>query len=179
MYSPLLKALCKIHILSTFVACLTFSVLAHAQEDVTGPTEFARNSIFVELGGNGVLYSLNYDRKFTDHVSGRVGGMGFSVESNNGADRVSLLLFPTMINYLIGSGNSRLELGAGLLWGIAEGELEDYGSFNGLGLAGVTSTIGYRLQPETGGFNFRVGLTPYFSDGTFQFWGGLGLGFGF
>lgn len=179
MYFSLLTTFYKIRPCSVFVILLALSSLAHAQEDVIGPTEFARNSIFVELGGNGILYSLNYDRKFTDHVSGRIGGMGFSIESDNSTDRVGLLLFPTMVNYLLGSGSSRLELGAGLLWGIAGGELEDYGSLNGVGLAGITSTIGYRLQPARGGFNFRIGLTPYISNGEFQFWGGLGFGFGF
>lgn len=158
---------------------LTFVPLVHAQEDVIGPTEFARNSIFVELGGNGILYSLNYDRKFANHVSGRIGGMFATLKDENTDERIGLLLLPTMVNYLIGSGSSRIELGLGPLWGYANGELDDVGSFSGFGLAGVTSTVGYRLQPVDGGFNFRIALTPFATSDGFQLWGGLGFGFSF
>lgn len=179
MLMPAFTTSVKLRIITSILFFLAASSSLHAQEDVIGPLEFARNSIFIELGGNGILYSLNYDRKFTDHVSGRIGGMGFAVRDDDTDKRVGVLLFPTMVNYLLGNGSSRLELGAGLLWGFAAGEVESYGSFSGLGLAGVTTTVGYRLQPAKGGFNFRIGITPLITNEGFQPWGGLGFGFGF
>lgn len=181
MRLPLSNNVIKLRFLFFLLLSLAISPLSlvHAQEDVIGPTEFARNSIFVELGGNGILYSLNYDYKFANHISGRIGGMFATLRDENSDERIGLLLLPTMVNYLIGSGNSRIELGLGLLWGYANGELDDVGSFSGFGLGGATSTIGYRLQPVEGGFNFRVALTPFVTSDGFQFWGGLGFGFGF
>lgn len=179
MLLPLSNKATSLRFVFCLLLSLTISSLVHAQQDAIGPTEFARNSIFVELGGNGILYSFNYDRKFTNHVSGRIGGMFATLKDENSDERIGLLLVPTMVNYLIGSGSSRIELGLGLLWGYANGELDDVGSFSGFGLGGATSTIGYRLQPVDGGFNFRVALTPFVTSDGFQLWGGLGFGFGF
>jgi len=47
------------------------------------------------------------------------------------------------------------------------------------GLAGVTSTFGYRFQPARGGFVFRVGLIPFYSANEFQLWAGISVGLAF
>ena len=151
------------------------------------PVPSARNAIYFELGGNAILYSLNYDRRFTNTWTGRAGLMFVSVEATDpeSGDRVDVTLgiVPLMANALLGRGTHRLELGIGPLFAVGGGEIEDaevgdVEEFSGAGLAGVTSTIGYRRQPLGGGFVFRAGLTPFYSDGL-QIWAGLSVGLSF
>ena len=136
---------------------------------------FARNSIFLELAGNGLLYSLNYDHKLFNHLSARIGGMYLGVQERATNQSVSLLAVPIMANYLVGNGSSRLEIGAGVTVGRAGGNINtgdiDQGAFGWF-----TSTIGYRLQPTNGGFLLRVGLTPHFTSQGILPWAGLSLG---
>lgn len=138
---------------------------------------FARNSIYAELLGNGLLYSLNYDHKLFNHLSARIGGMyAGGLEGEALGEDISLLLVPVMANYLVGNGSSRLEIGAGLSFGYASGNWAGAGELSGGGLAGFTSTVGYRLQPTDGGFLFRIGFTPTFLGGEVFPLLGLSLG---
>ena len=138
--------------------------------------EPARDAFYLELLGNGLFYSMNYDRKFTDHVSGRV-GITF----------IGATIAPIMANYLAGNGNHRFEVGIGpMLVSVPEGaevevdneeleqELEDGGVFV-LG----TGTFGYRYQPVNGGFVFRIGLTPILAAGGGLPWAGMSFGYAF
>ncbi len=146
-----------------------------AQAQRASKGDFARNSIFVEGGGNGFIYSLNYDHKLFDHLSARIGGMYFSDEGTEGS--VQMFLLPVMANYLAGNGSSRLELGAGLLIGDidVDSRRDDLDDVDIRG-AGFTTTIGYRLQPRSGGFLFRIGFTPIIGKDGITPWGGLSLG---
>jgi hypothetical protein len=147
----------------------------------------ARNAAYFELGGNGILYSFNYDRRFNDTWTGRA---GFMIVSANGIDEdtgdevdVDIAIIPLMINALVGRGTHRLELGIGPLFAIAGAQVEDaevgdIDEFSAAGLAGVTSTFGYRRQPTNGGFVFRAALNPFYS-GQPQLWAGLSVGWAF
>lgn len=164
------------------VAVLLLPSFAQAQPSSAPEVEkkpLAQNGIYLEIGGNGLLYSLNYDRRFSEHVSGRVGLMIFEGQSEQATDdRLGVAIVPVMANYLAGGGSHRLELGGGLLLGAAGADTEEYGNISGAGLTGVTTTFGYRYQPRGGGFTFRAGLTPFYS-GRPQLWGGLSLGYSF
>lgn len=139
---------------------------ANAQETATAP-----HAIYLEVLGNGVLYSLNYERRFTPHISGRVGFMYTRAESEgsfsddlaqaNVRSSGSVWLVPLMINYLSGQGNNHFEAGVGVLLGSAE-----------LG----TATLGYRYQRPDGGFVFRAGFTPVFNREFFLPWFGISVG---
>lgn len=137
--------------------------------------EPARTSAYFELLGNGLLYTVNLDRKFTDKVSGRVGLEVFGA-----------VAVPVMVNYLAGEGNHRLELGAGPLLVFAPADLgaeedgdaldlNDDAEFGAVG----TATFGYRYQPVNGGFLFRAGFTPLFSFGGGIPWFGVSFGYAF
>lgn len=146
----------------------------------------ARDAVYFELGGNAALYSLNYERRLGDRTAARAGLMFVAVEaSNEGTGErasVNLALLPLMLNGLIGDGSGRLELGIGPLFGFAGGNATDVEGavidFSGAGLAGITSTIGYRYHPPDGGLIFRGGLVPFYSGGP-QLWAGLSLGYAF
>jgi hypothetical protein len=66
--------------------------------------------IFLELGGNGIIYSINYERIISENFALR-GGAGIApglilVEG-------TFFHFPLTASYLIGSKTSMLEIGAG------------------------------------------------------------------
>ena len=155
-------------------------VLALGLPEPSHAQNYSQNSVYLELGGNGLLYSVNYDRRFTDHFSGRAGFMIIGGQSEQPTDdQVSIAILPVMANYLVGSGSHRLELGAGLLFGMGGADTENYGSVTAAGIGGVTTTFGYRYQPVDGGFLFRAGLTPFYSAGRPQLWGGISVGYSF
>ncbi len=142
----------------------------------------ASNSIYLELLGNGAVYSLNYDRMFSNSVSGRIGIMSVPVdEATLDVDeddvKVDLTTLPIMINYLKG-GNHKLEIGGGVILVFVSADIKEVGSVEGSGVLG-TATLGYRYQPRAGGFNFRIGFTPIFDQGGFSPWAGLSLGYSF
>lgn len=172
MYS---RSFAAVAILSAGMLSSVASV--HAQE--------ARNSIYAEIGGNALLYSLNYDRRLQDNVTARGGFMYVSAEGqdeNGNQVDVSVAFFPLMMNLLVGTGSGRLELGAGPVLAMASGEAETLEEgeieLSAFGLGAFATTVGYRYQPVHGGFVFRAGLTPFYSSG-FMVWGGLSFGYAF
>jgi len=132
----------------------------------------APNTIYVEFLGNGVLYSLNYDRLITSfgqlhHVGARVGVSLMPVDT---LGTQYPLLFPIMANYLIGPKQHKLEVGAGItpsIWFDDEWELE--------GRVAFAASVGYRYHRFDNDFDFRVAFTPLFFEG-FKPWFGLSFG---
>ena len=78
-------------------------------------------AMYVEAGGSGLLYSVNYEARLVGMVNGRIGFMAVNQPVNDGTSQidVGVLLVPVMANVLVGSGSHRLELGAGPLLGVA------------------------------------------------------------
>lgn len=147
------------------------------------PARTAHNAVYIELLGNGVLYSMNYDRMVTDDISVRVGLMYLSVSASSGdaSAKASLAFIPVVGNYLLGKGDHKFELGLGALLVYASassGTSDDFVSGSGGGVGG-TAVIGYRYAPHDGGFVFRGGFTPVFGQGGFLPWFGLSLGYAF
>ncbi len=175
-------------ILSLAAALVTLTATAGTATAQTPPRlPTSRNAVYFELGGNAILYSLNYDRRLNDTWTGRAGLMAASVsatdERTGERANATIAIMPVMINALLGRGTHRLELGVGPLFAIGGGELDDpelgdVEEFSAAGLAGVTSTIGYRRQPADGGFVFRASLNPFYS-GSAQIWAGLSVGWSF
>lgn len=159
--------------------------VAMAAQQPPGP---AAAAAYIEVGGNGLLYTVNYEARFHDHGTARLGFMftNRTVESEEtGQDTsVGVALVPVMGNLLLGRGAGRLEIGAGPMIGIAGTGVQrvevggTYVEFDDLNLAGVTSSVGYRYMPRDGGPVFRATVTPFYS-GALQVWGGLTLGWTF
>jgi hypothetical protein len=153
-----------------------------------GPLELRRtanNVLFVELAGNAGIYSLNYERFFTDDIAARIGFGYISLTAYSGSESASasILFVPLMASYMgIGSADHKLELGAGPLFVHASARASGIGSSaanaSGFGIAG-TASVGYRYVPHDGGFDFKIAFTPIFGAGGFLPWGGLGLGYVF
>lgn len=143
------------------------------------------NTIFLELGGNGLLYSINYEKSLPSKVALRAGFgyMSVSATSGGAGANASVVTIPLTFSYLAGSGSAKFEVGAGATMtrfsGSAStgfGDEISAGAFVPVG----TFIAGLRLAPAGGGFNFKLNFTPFWHpDVGFFPWGGLAFGIGF
>jgi hypothetical protein len=142
-------------------------VLAAAATPALAQDRSATNSVFLEGGGPGLAYSLNYERIFENDFGLRAGFSYLSVSgtassgSSTANGSVSMWTVPVLANYLgINWGNHSLELGGGA----TVVGLSGAGSIGAFAAAGSgtlvlgTAILGYRRQPPSGGFQFRIGL---------------------
>ena len=77
---------------------------------IAGEGARAQN-VFVEMGGQGLLLTANYDSRFgnrRDGLGGRVGIGYTAVNSDNSATTI-----PLSLNYLLGKNNKFFEIGLG------------------------------------------------------------------
>lgn len=153
-------------ILSITAALLIFASEANSQD--RNPS-----TVYLELGGNALIYSINYDRLINDNFGVRGGIMGFAASSGNaGAFAIAV---PVLANYLVGEGNSRLELGFGFMY--LSGAVGGGDIIGEVSAISPTAFIGYRYQPAEGGFFFKIGFSPIMFKETTLPWGGLGIGY--
>lgn len=139
-----------------------------------GQTSFEkRKSIYFELAGSGGVGSINYEklffRKKQIDFTWRLGLSFAPIDENNGTG----IVFPLMINSIIGKNSHKLELGLGQ--GIT---ITTKSGFFAL----TTAAIGYRYQPTTRKWFYRVTYTPlisYLVDFQVQQWAGVSIGYTF
>src|SRR2546426_746214 len=124
----------------------------------------ANSSLFLEGGGPGLLYSVNYELLFGDDFGIRAGfsyqSLSASGSSGSGSAPVSIITIPILANELVSFGSSALELGGGATIIQAAGAASGNGlavSASGTTVLG-TAILGYRRQPVDGGFQFRIGI---------------------
>lgn len=125
------------------------------------------NTLFLELGGPAVLYSVNYERVVGDRLGLRV---GFShAETSGGPVSVSgpWTAVPLSLNLLaLRRGAHVFELGLGALV-----------TSNG---SGTFAPIGYRYHPTTNGYaHFRVGADLFSGPNGIFPWGHVSFGVAF
>jgi hypothetical protein len=136
------------------------------------------NSLYLEFFGSGGLYSVNYDRLFSENFGVRIGFMYFEADWLIFFIDAEMFLIPATLNYLVGTGKHKFELGAGPLFVFGSARFLGGESVSGSGV-GWTGTIGYRYQKNEGGFMWRIGFTPAFFSGEIFPSGGISLGFSF
>ena len=135
-----------------------------------------KNSIYLELGGSGLWYSLNYDHVLKQNekicTTGRI-GLSALVDSSDFGFSV-----PVSVSALIGKKNNFLELGGGptLLLSPKDGLLG----------AAAIGIIGYRHYPlESKRIMLKISANPFVATyskdrkdvrWTLIPWGGLGIG---
>jgi hypothetical protein len=134
----------------------------------------ADNSFFVEGGGPGLLYSINYERRVEQDWGLRIGFSYVSISASATAGgstasaNASFISVPVTVNYLgVSSGNHALELAAGGTAVFASGSASGTGiAASGSGMIPLgTVSVGYRRQPLDGGFQFRIGLEALMGKG--------------
>jgi hypothetical protein len=147
------------------------------------------NQVFLELLGNGLLYSLNYERFFSawNQRFGIRGGGSFityKISSANGAGNLVLASVPVVASWYWGPSPHKLQLGLGASALYVSAATDATGqkfssSEEGLGIA-ATAVVGYRYLPRDGGFTFGIGFTPLLRAGRGLLpWGGASGGFAF
>jgi hypothetical protein len=156
------------------------------------PAPSANNALYVELGGNGGFYTVNYERFLRKDASVRVGLMYMSISASAGSGmdsssaKVTWTSIPLMFQYLgVAAGSHALELGGGVNMMYMSGNASTFdatASASGVIPVG-TATLGYRYSDPSGGFIFRAGYTPMFFVTTevkeVFHWGGLSFGYRF
>lgn len=116
-------------------------------------------AVYLELGGSGGFYTMNFDTRFTSKANGWGGRIGIGYfPTLFGPGGVTSV--PLVINYLKGEKKHFLEVGAGATYLSVKGNLLGLSSYAGSALIGNLA-IGYRRVSDSG-FTFRTGLTPLF-----------------
>jgi hypothetical protein len=173
---------------------LTFNQKTLAQED-----KAPNKVLFTELGGPGVIMSMNFDSRFNPNQKLGFGyriGAGFGVgrfdvknENRNNdiyyyesySERRTYYSFPAGINYIFGKPNSSvsLEVGAGATFLTRKVALYYYDVREEGHFIGHLAFM-FRLAPVNGGFSFRIGFTPIIgTSGDLLPSGAIGLGYAF
>lgn len=173
-----------------------FLLLSTIGYNAIGQQPVKNNAVYLELGGNGLFYSLNYDKLI--NLSTRVKlapRIGFSYLPYDGGNDFKNLIIPTELNFLYGKtaqSKNFAEAGVGLTFlefinGFRNGDKNDPVSK----FANVTLVrLGYRHQKPTGGLMYRAGLlVPITQDEFskqkvgddifFRLWAGFSLGYSF
>ena len=132
----------------------------------------ARNAIYLELFGNGICTTLNYERFIQRNMSIRIG---------YGTAAIYQASMPVMFNIFAGK-NHRLELSVGVTFFFnREPFIRGY-VFYDENITMATGVIGYRYQPLDGGFVFKIGFIPFYAFSAYEhdrkFFGWSGFSFG-
>ena len=156
-------------IVTTLSVCLIFPFL-YAQNEKN--EAFKDKVIYLDLGGGSLFYSINFEKQTK---SGFVYGFGMeylpNLTINDSYYGSTFGIIPTA-NQLFGKKSHHLEVGiSGLL------TLQGY-QISGLKSLLAFGRIGYRYQPNNGGFVFRAGFTPILYP-TIAPWGGISFGYCF
>jgi hypothetical protein len=126
--------------------------------------EIPQQSVYLELGGNGLIYSFNYDVLFPGNWGFRLGGgymwdatgkrIGFGdYRFRNSTAFVGVI----MGHHMVGEGSSKLGSGSGLLLGASY----DRSDWDFIEPPGATFTLGYRYYPkEDSRVTFKAAFTP-------------------
>jgi hypothetical protein len=139
------------------------------------PEKRAQN-VFVELGGQGLTVTANYDTRFgnrRDGLGGRI-GIGYISGGEN-----SITTIPISVNYLLGKEKNFFEIGLGTTYLNVNGSDFFFDNSNQSKFIG-TMSFSYRLQPVNSGFALRAGITPIFNSYVFlPYFAGVSLGYTF
>jgi hypothetical protein len=166
------------------IISLLINSILFAQESKTAkvPGQF---SFYAELGGPGILFSANFDSRFSTSnlgVGGRI-GLGFVTDDfgdNNSYQPKSIFTLPFQLNYIFGKPNSvhSFEVGAGATFVGKKIDIFSYDDTHRQSVFGTASFM-YRRQPQDGGFSWRIGFTPILSGSYIQASGGVSVGYNF
>lgn len=143
-------------ILSLIAAFSLTSAHSFGQDFGQTNSEIKKNTLFLEGGGNALLYSFNFDRllkiKEKWRLSGRLGIIYF-YSFFSSFDRHFIGL-PVEFSYLRGHKNNFLELGIGVT------PIYDHYPPTRELISMAVIRIGYRYQKREGGIFYKFGFTP-------------------
>lgn len=174
----------------TLVLCLLFITGFSQSSENNISKASGQSSFFAEIGGPGIMFSANIDRRFK---ASRLGfgwraGIGFVTADEEKVDAngyptwepVSAVTVPVQLNYIFGKGDSphTFEVGAGVSYVGRELDIYNFYDDRKSQVFG-TFTFMYRRQPVDGGFSWRIGFTPLVAKGYIQAAAGVSVGYNF
>jgi hypothetical protein len=179
-------------LLIAFLALCSSTMLLAQTNEKAGKPSTGHTTFYAELGGPGILFSANIDKRFKNSNlgwGGRVGlgfVSGYIVPDTTGGpyyynDRLSsVVTIPVQINHIFGKPNSphTFEVGAGVTVTGKKIEVFDFYDDKRSSIFGTASFM-YRRQPIDGGFMWRIGFTPIIAKGYIQAFGGVAVGYSF
>jgi hypothetical protein len=151
------------------------------------PAWSASNALFFEPLGNGLLYSVNYERFLRTLPVGLRAGASFftyAVSKASGSGNLTLATFPLLASYYYGPSHHKLQLGLGatVIYFAASSDSTGatyQGTGTGLGVA-ATAVVGYRYLPSSSGITFGFGFTPLVrTEKGLLLWAGASAGYAF
>ncbi len=139
-----------------------------AQTDSTSVAIVHPHSIYLEIGGNNGIYSINYERMISNKFSAR---LGFSylpfTETTNSGDHFNAKSFVIImpLYFITIYNNNKIGFGVGIVI--------DSKKIN------PSFSIGYKYRPANNGFMFHINYTPLFSEDLKkgESWVGIGVGY--
>lgn len=148
-----------------------------------------KNTVFAEVGGNGVIYSINYDRLFDVSEKFKLSGrIGVHFTNKFPLRYYRTISFPVEFSGLYSFYKKKhfIEFGSGLTY---------LNSFDNVtrhteDIIILALRLGYRFQRPEGGFFMKIGFVPLYDwlvinpdpnvpHHTWLFFGGLGIGYTF
>lgn len=161
-------------ILLGFLAVGSWAASAQGVEKKMG-TSASASQLYFEAGGSAVVYSLNFDSRFSKQEN----GLGFRIGAGGaGSGGTGYFAIPAQLNYLLGENGKYLELGAGATYVKVDGD--DF-LFDDESTVAANLVVGFRSQPfAKKGLTWRLAFTPFLGGGIgFQPYAGASIGFRF
>lgn len=157
--------------------CLILISLIFFSTCLFGQTAFKKNSIFLEVGGNGLFTSINYDRQITNKP-----GLGIRLGVGFYSTNPFQITIPIGINYLyeIKNNKSFMEFGLGTTWTRADVELYVLAehrdpNYKNTHFINFIPSMGYRRHTKNF-FMWRLSLTPVVNQYGFLPYFGISFG---
>ena len=177
-------------LLSCLILASLSAIVSYSQESKSNISKVpGQTSFFAEIGGPGILFSANIDRRFKTSTLGWGfrAGLGFVTADEekevNGYyeyEPTSTVTVPVQLNYIFGKTDSphSFEVGAGVTYVGKKLDIMNFYDDRQSNVFGTFSFM-YRRQPPNGGFFWRAGFTPLFAKDYVQASGALSLGYSF
>jgi hypothetical protein len=154
-----LTSLLRVPVHTSLLLLLAFASVTHAHD---APAPSRDNAVYLELLGNGGLFSINYERAVTPSVRLRIGAASWTTQSFWSDAETQITTFPLMLHLLPGRDAHRLEAAVGVLLGrrSRDRDVGESGAF-----VSLTALVGYRYEPPGRRIVFRAGVTPFYGFG--------------
>lgn len=178
---------CKHSIVLFLLLCQPIVALSqvkvHNDYDTVYPVVSSLLNIHAEIGGTAhswlAIHAEGTVFRF-DEVRGEI-GFHHSVRVSVGATVIpfSGYYVPVNVKYLMLDSDHHIEVGTGASFLVADAD-----STSEIALHIPRSSVllnficGYRYEPRRGGFQFRIGYSPYYEVATGEFWFGFGISIG-
>ncbi|MEW6469117.1 MAG: hypothetical protein AB1458_09345 [Bacteroidota bacterium] len=160
----------------SFILLSFFFLQTICAQDTLSFRPLRQNSVFIEGGGHGGVYSMVYEKNCKPYC-GRIGKpspyywhFGFSFLPYGGS---IIIDFPVSFNRILGKGKHKAEIGTGQVF------ILDIRGGKGGYLRG-TIRLGYRFEPAEKRYYLKFAYTPFYSylyNFQYNHWGGIAFGY--